>query len=298
MDLRQLRTFIHAAGTLNFTRTAEAFNYAQSSVTAQIQALEAELGVQLFERLGKRLKLSSAGERLLEYAQEILRLVDEAKRVVSAGEEPVGVLRIGSVESLCTYRLPPLLQAFRKRFPKVQLVLHPSACAELPRGLTEGRFDAAFCLDRTIRSPHLVSEPLRQEKLVVVAHPGHRLAERTQVAAQDLNSDEALLVTEAGCSYRALFEQAIQAAGVRPQTVLEFGSVEALKQCAMAGMGIALLPTMSVRAELDGGRLVALRWVPELGPLMTQLVYHKDKWLSPALRALIATARETLGTTL
>lgn len=295
MELRQLNTFCIAAKTLNFTRTAEMLNYAQSSVTAQIQALEEEFGAPLFERLGKSLVLTSAGERLLGYAQQIMKLVGEAGEVVPAGDEPAGTLTIGSVESLCTYRLPPLLQAFRKRFPKVQLVLHPGLCAELPRGLAAGRFDAAFCLDKPLQSPHLVTEPLILEELVVVAHPDHPLARKVQVTPQDLGSAEVLLMTESGCSYRMLFEQSIAEAGVRPETVLEFGSVEAIKQCAKAGMGVAVLPKIAVWGELEGGFLSRLPWAIPLGPLTTQLVYHKDKWVSPALRALIDTTRDVLG---
>ena len=138
LEIRQLNTFCTAAKTLNFTRTVEMLNYAESSVTMQIQALEDELGVRLFERLGKSLKLTSAGERLLSYSQHILRLVDEAKTAVSAGDEPQGTLTIGSVESLCTYRLPPLLKAFRSRFPKVRLVLHPSMCGDLSKESSKG----------------------------------------------------------------------------------------------------------------------------------------------------------------
>ena len=294
LELRQLNTFCVAASTLNFTRTAEMLNYAQSSVTMQIQALEEELGVRLFERLGKSLKLTSAGERLLGYSQHILRLVDEATTAVSAGDEPQGTLTIGSAESLCTYRLPPLLRTFRERYPKVKLVLHPSTCEELSKGVLDGRYDAAFTLDQPIRSPLLFAETLLEEELIVLAHPDHPLTRKNLVTPLDLAGGEVLLMTEAGCSYRSLFEQSIHEDGVRPESLLEFGSVEALKQCTMAGMGITILPRMAVQAELESGRLAPLPWAKPVGPLPTQLIYHRDKWMSPALRGLIEIAREVL----
>ena len=109
MELKPLQTFKILADELNFTRTAERLNYAQSSVTAQIQGLEQELGVPLFERLGRRIRLTEAGTRLLRYADEILRLTDEALLAVPGQGEPSGTLTIGAVESLCTYRLAPIL---------------------------------------------------------------------------------------------------------------------------------------------------------------------------------------------
>jgi len=272
MELRQLKTFCLAAETLNFSRTAEMLNYAQSSVTMQIQALEEELGVMLFERLGKVLKLTSEGERFLRYSKEILRLAEEARETVATGDRPAGTLTIGSVESLCTYRLPPLLRVFRERFPDVRLVLHPSACADLTRGVQEGRFDAAFCLDRPVHAPQLAAETLLYEELILLSHPDHPLSRKTNVTPYDLADGEVLLLTEAGCSYRGLFEQTLLAAEVRPDTVLEFGSVEAIKQCAMAGMGITVLPRVAVQAELAAGRLAPLAWSAPLVPLPVQLV--------------------------
>jgi len=294
MELRQLKTFCVAAKTLNFTRAAEILNYAQSSVTMQIQSLEEELGVRLFERLGKSLILTAAGERLLSYAHEVLKLVDEAKAAVAPGDEPQGTLVIGSVESLCTYRLPPLLREFRERYPKVQMILRPAFCDDLSRGVAEGQYDAAFTLDQTIRYPQIVSEALSEEDLLVLARPGHPLASKERVTPLDLASGEVLLLTEAGCAYRGLFEQSLYEEGVRPEATLEFGSIEAIKQCTVAGMGITVLPRMAVQSELDAGKLVALRWSKPIGPLPIQLMYHRDKWVSPALRALIELARNIL----
>ncbi len=296
MELRQLNTFCVAAATLNFTRTAERLNYAQSSVTAQIQSLETELGVRLFDRLGKRLRLTEEGERFQSYARQILRLADEARVALDPTQELRGRLTIGSVESLCTYRLPPLLHVFRERYPNVELILQPDMCRNLRRGLAEGEYDAAFILDKPIHSARLVAEPLVEEELLVLAHPDSPYAACVLLSPHDLGEEQVLLVTEAGCSYRALFERSIHRAGISPRTILEFGSVEALKQCAMLGMGITFLPKMAVAAELNTGRLVPIPWSERLGPMVTQIALHKEKWISPVLTALIDTAREVLGT--
>src|SRR5436305_10504034 len=123
MELRQLKTFQTVAATLSFTRSAELLDYAQSSVTAQIRSLEDELGVQLFDRLGRHIALTEAGIRLLDYAEKMLSLADEAALAVTDSAEPAGQLVIAAPETLSGYRLPPLLKQFRAKFPRVQLIL-------------------------------------------------------------------------------------------------------------------------------------------------------------------------------
>src|SRR5262249_14299225 len=138
MELRQLITFQAVASTLSFTRAAVLLNYAQSSVTAQIQALEEELGVPLFDRLGKRVVLTDAGQRLVRYADRMLNLADETRGVVSGGEVRGGTLTLSAIETLCTYRLPGILRQFRDQFPHVQLKFRPLSTIGLIRSVNEG----------------------------------------------------------------------------------------------------------------------------------------------------------------
>ncbi len=297
MELRQIKTFRAVATTLSFTRAAEALDYAQSSVTAQVQALEEELRVPLFERLGKRVILTEAGQRLLVYADKMLKLAQEAREAVASDVEPQGALTVGAPESLCVYRLPPVLQQFRVRFPRVRLVFRPVvATAEMYRALHDGRMDVCFLLENAVADDALTGERLVAEPLRILAHPEHPLARRTRVAPGDLEG-EPLLLTEPGCSYRVPFERALAAAGCCPGSVMEFGSVEAIKQCVIAGMGIAILPEVAIAAEIAQGRLAALDWVGPVCSIGTQMVWHKDKWLSPALRAFLDVAREVLTPT-
>ncbi len=267
-------------------------NYAQSSVTAQIQALEQEFGVQLFERLGKRIRLTEAGERLLLYADQILRQSDVARLTVPGHNEPGGTLTIGSVESLCTYRLAPVLMAFRSRYPRVELVFRTGICADLRKEVSHGELDLAFTLEKAGHDEALVFDVLMREPMLVLARPDHALVQREQVNPTDLEG-ETILVTEPGCSYRTMFEQALTAAGLRHPKV-EFASVEAIKQCVIAGLGVTLLPEMAVKDELSRGLLSAVPWVGPEFPVVTQMCWHKDKWMSPALRAFIEVTKEVL----
>ena len=117
MDLKHLRTFQVVAQELSFIRASELLRYAQSSVSTQIQLLESELGVKLFERRGKSITLTGSGTRFLTYSKQVLNLIDEAKIVVSDEISPSGTLTIGIFESLSTYRLPPILREYQKNIP-------------------------------------------------------------------------------------------------------------------------------------------------------------------------------------
>ena len=296
MELRQLATFRLLATTLSFTRTAGALGYVQSSVTAQIQALEEELGVPLFDRLGKRVALTDAGQQFLGYAEKLLALAEEARAAVTGGAQLTGSLTISAPETLCTYRLPALLQQFRLRYPQVRLTFRPGPVADLRRRVGEGLVDVAFILDAPLHAAGLQVEPLVTELLCVVAPPDHPLARAPGVQPADL-AGEAMLLTEVGCTYRDMFTRALAAAGVYPATTMEFSSIEAIKQCVMAGMGITVLPAVAVAAEMAQGRLAALRWAAPDFQMVTQMVWHKDKWLSPALQALLSLSREVLVAT-
>ncbi len=296
MESRHLKTFRTVASSLSFTRAAAELGYAQSSITAHIQALEKELGVPLFDRLGRRVALTEAGKRLSEYAGRLVNLEEEARLVVAGDGEPSGTLSIGAAETHCTYRLPPVLSEFRARYPDVRLNLRPNRSGALDdglkRSLCEGLVDLAFVMEEPIEATDFAIEPLVTEPALIVAPPDHPLAQLSAVEPENL-AGEAVLLTEDGCTYRRLFETAVKpvVSGGGP-TILEFSSIEAIKQCCVAGAGIAVISAISVREELKTGRLVELAWCgPEFG-VMTQIVRHKDKWLSPTLKAFLEITRD------
>lgn len=286
MDLKQLHTFRILTQTLSFSQTAIMLNYAQSTVSAQIQALEKELGVTLFDRLGKQVMLTNAGQRLLHYAERLLDLAGEAKDMVADAETPMGTLTVTAPETLCTYRIPAVLRTFRQRYPQVQLIFRPRPEVNLTRPLRGGYMDIAFVIDQPVYAPELCIKPLLTETILLVAYPAHPLAAATAVGPADLQADP-ILLTESTCGYRLLFEKTISEAGVRLHTMMEFHSVEAIKQCAMVGLGVAFLPEVAIAAELAQGRLVPLNWVGPTFQLVTQVIWHKDKWLSPAIHAFL-----------
>jgi DNA-binding transcriptional LysR family regulator len=293
MELRQLITFRRVANTLSFTQAAAELNYAQSTVTAHVKALESDLHVALFERLGQRVLLTDAGRQLLPYAERIADLADEARQVITRPEEPIGDLIIGTIESVTSYRLPVLLERFHHRYPKVRLHLRTAPCFDTARSLLSGELDVGFLMEEKADHPGLVTVRLCEEELVVVAAPHHPLVHAEGVTEQDLSSAN-VLVVESGCSYRDLFEAELQEAGVDPIPTLEFGTTEAIKRSVRTGLGISLLPEITVVEELAAGELAIVPWrVPF--QVSTQLAWHREKWMSRVLKTFIAEAQRAIG---
>lgn len=294
MEHRQLGTFRVVARTLNFTRAASELGYVQSNVTAQVQALERDLGVPLFDRLGRRVVLTDAGRVLLRYAERLLDLSEEAREAVTGGGEPAGSLTVGASPSLSAYRLPRLLRSFGARFPRVKLSFRPTPHEDLGARVADGTLDVAFLLEGPVRSASLLAEELAEEPLVVLAPPDHPLTDSARVGPADLAGEQVLL-TEPGCNYRLTFERELEEAGTVPSATLELDGVEAVKQCVAAGMGFAMLPAVTVEAELERGDLAALPWAGTEHAIPVQMIRHKDKWVSPALAAFLEISRETIS---
>jgi len=284
LELRQLKTFIVVVEKGGFTRAGEHLGYTQGTITTHIQALEEEIGNPLFDRLGKKVILTEAGKHLLSYAKEILRLSREAVESSSMNGQPSGTIRLGANESLMVYRLPALLHEFKKTYPQVHIELQPGDNKELRSKLKAGELDLTFLLDMEKEDHDLHIFKLVREKLVMLAPPGHPLTNKHEVVPADLQG-ETLLLTEPG-SYRDFLEHWIKEAGVECSQI-DFWNIEAIKQCVMCGLGISYLSQISVKEELERGKLVALSWIHSEESVTTQLAYHKNKWLTPAMQRLI-----------
>ncbi|MFE2432257.1 LysR family transcriptional regulator [Streptomyces sp. NPDC059373] len=283
MDIRQLTTFRTAATVLSFTRAARELKYAQSSVTAQIKNLEVSLGVELFERVGARVQLTEAGRRLLPYAEQMVALADEARGVAVGRREPAGLLTVGTTENVTSYRLPPLLEFFHHRYPLLQLALRPSLGDETCQALRQGAFDLGFLTEAETDHRGLRGEVLGPEPLTLVAAPSHPLVYSRSVTVADLRGVP-VLMPQAGCGYRELFERALSDDG-RPQ-LLEFGTIESIKWGVAGGLGVSLLPSVAVAGELASRALAAVAWKPPF-TVYNQLVWRRGKHLSCEMRLFI-----------
>lgn len=294
LEIRNLRTFQTVARLLSFNQAAQALNYAQSTVSAQVQALEEELGVHLFDRLGRGILLTEAGGRLLNYADKMLDLAAEARAEVSQTTELTGSLTIRVPESLATHRLPPVVQRFHQQWPGVRLLLITCAHEALKADLRKGVTDLAFLLADSISAADLGVELLGSEPLALVCGPGHPLCSEPGVSAE-LLARQSLLLTRVDCSYRRLLEGMLAQPAGQGLSIMEINSVAALKQCLARGLGVSLLPAVAVVAELAAGHLVALPWEGDGLSVGSLMVWHNHRWLSPSLAAFMELARKELG---
>jgi DNA-binding transcriptional LysR family regulator len=292
LELKELRTFREVARTLNFTRAAEHLSYAQSAVTTQIQSLERELGQPLFRRLGRRIELTAAGEKLETYAARMVDLAEEAVNALRQ-DEATETLRVGTAESLCTYRLPPIVQALRKRHPRASVIVEVQECGVVRSGIQSGRYDMGLFIDEPRDYPGFRTHNFGEVELVLIAPKGHRLEGRPSVRPSDLVR-ETVLVLEPTCTYRTLFEAFLARAGRRASVISEFNSIEAIKQCVAAGIGIGLLPRFTIERELADGKYAILP-INLRGTVASLLAYREDKWLTPALSTFVECASQGLA---
>ena len=293
MEIRQLKTFKAVADHLSFHKAAIAIHYAQSTVSAQIMALEEDLGIPLFERLGRRIRLTEAGANFYQYACKMLELAEAARADLTEGVRLEGSLTIRVPESFCVNRLPPVVAIFRHRMPKVKLRFITCAQEGLRRDLRKGITDLAFLLAESIQSKDLAAEILGNENLVFVASPDHPLMKFNKFET-DMLTEHTLLLSRVDCSYRRLLEQMLQESECEPKMALEFNSVAAIIACAAAGLGVTLVPEIAVRRELEVRNLAILPWSEGDLEVAQLMIWHQDKWLSPVMKMFMDTAREVL----
>jgi DNA-binding transcriptional LysR family regulator len=293
VELRDLKTFLAVARLLSFHRAGAEVHAAQSTVSARIAALEDDLGVRLFERLGRTVALTPAGERLRDCAVKMLDLEDETRAWVAGESEARGSLTVRVPESLCAWRMGAVIGRFRQRFPHVALSLTSCTMEGLEKDLRQGVTDLAFLMAEGVRGGDLLVEVLGVERLVLVCAPGHRLAGKGPVGPEDLRG-ETLVLSKADCSYRRMFEGLLDEAGVERAAGVEFASAAALRGSVMGGLGVSILPAVAVADDVASGRLAVLPWADGELETAVLMIHHRDKWLSPPLAAFMDLAREGL----
>ncbi len=283
MELRQLDIFEAVVEAESFTAAAARLGYVQSNISTNMLALERELGVPLFDRLGRRVQLTAAGARFLPHVRQI-REVLEAAKAAAADTAPSGRLFVGACESPGTYRLPALIARMHETYPAVDIHIRVMSPGEKRQeSLRNGRLDVAIALDDPDDAAEFISEEVRREPIHLVMRADHPLAS-TDPIEWDALAGYQYLATEPG-SYRAQFESQLLRHQVLNAPIVELVSIELIKQCILAGLGYGVLPVMTVEREVAAGDMVTRAWpgAPEFMPM--RLVRHKNHWVSPALQA-------------
>ena len=290
MTITQLETFLRIADKGSFSSAASDLGYAQSTVTMQIKQLEEELGSDLFNRLGKTISLTPAGERLVVYAEKLLQLEREIYLEVPDSAEPSGIIKLGVSESLCYNRCPRILMQYRKSYPKVDIRLSFITHDTFPELLKKGELDIVYTLNPLVEDENLALLYKQSETLGFYVCPEHKLAKKNKVRENDLK-DVPLLITSHNCSFRHMLVTDLFHKGIVPSIAIETSSKEVLKQFAISGMGVAFMPDMTVVTERENRSLVRLDWAGDDFPIYSQIFIHKDKRVTGAVEGFLDLVR-------
>lgn len=292
MELGQLEAFVQVAHLGSFSRAAEALFLTQPSVTARIQSLERDLGEELFERGGRSIKLSDAGTVFLSYAERALKEVQDSRDALeSLRNAELGQLRIGSALTISAYVLPRLLKTFRSCYPGVAVSVRTGRSDQVMNMVLSD--EAQVGLVRGLYHPELETVHLYDDEVVLVTHPAHSFA-ATHAAPIEAVGREPLIFFDKGSSYHGLIHGYFRDAGIVPMHSMELDSMEATKKMVEVGLGIAILPRVSVERELDLGLLVEVT-ITGAPPLKRSiaLITRRSRRQSRPVGAFIELVRST-----
>jgi DNA-binding transcriptional LysR family regulator len=291
MDFHHLKVFLAAARHLNYTRAGAELHLQQPTVSAHIKQLESELGVSLFEQIGKRLVLTEAGRMLEPLARRAQLSLEEVK--IAVDEYKVlgrGALHLGASTTTGLYILPRLLANFHRLYPNIELRTSFANTSQVINLIVNGEVDFGF-VGSALSSEHLVSQPWLTDSIILIVSPRHRFARKRSVDFKELLG-ETLLQREEGSATRAIIENNLSASTNRFARVIELGHPEAIKEAVINELGVAFISRLAAERELQSGDLVAIplrKW-----SLSRQLYigYRRGKHLSKVDAALIAEAHK------
>ncbi len=288
MNFRHLSIFLSVCETGSMTRAARQLYLAQPTVSQVISDLEKYYGARLFERLNQRLYLTPAGERLRSYARHILNLSEQAQKEL-ADLSRAGLVRLGASLTVGAYLLPGLVSAFRQQQPQVEVFTRVDNTGVIESLLVEDQLDFGL-VEGPVHSPHIVEEYFQDDDLVFIASPLHPLARPGVRRVQEL-AGQGFLVREAGSGTQEIFEHALHAAGIRWKTAGICNNNEALKQAVSANLGLGMVSRLSIAEEVRQGRLVPLEVAGLALRRKFNLVYHRQKFFTPAMQLFREGAR-------
>ena len=286
MDIKNLVTFIHVAELRSFTKAGDKLGYSQSTVSFQIRQLENEVGVPLFERINRTVTLTEHGSRLLQSAYKINEVLQGFMDDTEEATEIRGNVRIVMADSLCNEVIGRIFPQLHRDYPGITLECIAAGTQEMFRMLNQNEADLVYTLDSHIYDTNYIN--LQEGRIGVhfVCAANHPFADRPSVPLKEL-IQQPFLLTEKGMSYRRVMDEALAARSLEIRPVFVSGNTELLCNLVTQGAGIALLPDYTTKEQVEAGKLKHIH-VPELQvEIWTQLLHHRDKWISEPMRVVI-----------
>ena len=292
MEFRELSTFLQVAKLQSFSKAAKVLGYSQAAVTIQIKQLEQELGVHLFDRIGKQTSLTHQGSVFYDHAASIMRDIAQAKDAVSHPQKLNGHLCIGTIESICASLFPSLLTEYHKLHPEVNISIRTDSPDQLLEQINGNQLDLVYFMDKRVydvKWEKVLEEP---EEIMFAATADHPLAQRSEPLSLDDVLSYPMVVTEKNASYRLILEQYLAAMGKSLQPYLEIGNTDFILQFLKQNTGITFLPRFTVEKAVSEGYLRILSVKKFSIRTWRQILYHKDKWVTREMAEFIRLAQE------
>ena len=292
MEFRELSTFLQVAKLQSFSKAAKVLGYSQAAVTIQIKQLEQELGVHLFDRIGKQTSLTHQGSVFYDHAASIMRDIAQAKDAVSHPQKLNGHLCLGTIESICASLFPSLLTEYHKLHPEVNISIRTDSPDQLLEQINGNQLDLVYFMDKRVydvKWEKVLEEP---EEIVFAATADHPLAQRSEPLSLDDVLSYPMVVTEKNASYRLILEQYLAAMGKSLQPYLEIGNTDFILQFLKQNTGITFLPRFTVEKAVSEGYLRILSVKKFSIRTWRQILYHKDKWVTREMAEFIRLAQE------
>ncbi|WP_250674089.1 LysR family transcriptional regulator [Paraclostridium ghonii] len=281
MEIRQLITFKKVVELGSLTKAAHYLGYTQSTVTTHIQELEKSIDAKLFDRMGRKNIITESGEQLMEYTKELMITIDKINSI-SVNGEVKGEIKIGAPESITVYMLQSILKEYREKFPNVKISIINGNCNYLKMLLFKGEIDITFLMMEDFKDVNLVVNKIKEEKLVIIANNEFDF-KNLDFTQKNNKIDQCIIYNEKDCSYRIAFETYLDSQKIIANNTMELWSIESIKQCVKTGLGISILPEITVKEDIEKGNLQGIEFESIDRKICSLLVYHKNKWLSKSL---------------
>lgn len=268
-------------------KAADKLNYTQSTITFQIGQLEQELSAQLFEKIGRRMALTKAGEQLIPYVDDVLASVTRMRHFENDLTECQGDLQIGVAETQLCYQMPPILKKFHQRAPKARLFLRSMNCFDIRDELINGTLDLGVFYENVGGfGSNIKTYPLGDYPVTLVASPETKKRCPDFVTA-DQQIPVSFIINEQSCIFRQIFEQYLREKSILLDHTIELWSIPTIKNLVKSDVGISFLPKFTVQKELERGELVEIP-TDLMGTRISAVCgHHKNKWISPLMQAFI-----------
>jgi DNA-binding transcriptional LysR family regulator len=275
MDLRQLEILRAVAERGSFTGAGRHLHLSQSAVSRQILLLEDELHEPLFLRIGRKVRITPAGDQLLQLAYRVFNDMEEIRLSIREGQDALsGTLRLMGGMTVCLYVFPALVKEYRRLHPGIEVKVTPGTATRILRKFKSGAADLAL-LTLPIDDPNLVTVPVMREELLLVTAPGHPLASRRRVSPQDLIRLPFVLF-EAGSNTRRALDEFFLREAIQPRIVSETENVEIIKAMVRVGLGVSIIPYQAVAREVRSGQMACARITGETLVRETGWVYPRS----------------------